>query len=178
MERNIKDLFKVDEHSDIELPNNHREDFIAKLQFQNKKKQAFKKSSLLKIAVAIVLIFSVSIYVFVDDKSSLENKEESTFQAQVKAIEKEYLENINTEWQQFLAISNDSILIKKYKIKLKNFDSEYRKITNQLKETPNNINILESLINNLQRRLELVKNIKEHIKELNQKNTSNETIYL
>ncbi|WP_397444752.1 hypothetical protein [Polaribacter sp. R77954] len=178
MERDIRNLFKVDEHSNIELPNNHREDFIAKLQIQNKKKQAFKKSSLLKIAIAIVLIFSASIYVFVGNQSSLENKEESTFQAQIKAIEKEYLENINSEWQQFLAISNDSILIKKYRVKLKNFDNEYRKITNQLQKTPNNINILESLINNLQRRLELVKNIKEHIKELNQKNTSNETIYL
>ena len=178
MERDIRNLFEGDEHSNIELPKNHREDFVTKLQHQHKKKQGFQKTVLLKIAVAIVLIFSVAIYVFVDDQSSLENKEESTFQAQIKAIEKEYLENINSEWQQFVAISNDSILIKKYRVKLKNFDNEYRKITTQLQKTPNNINILESLINNLQRRLELVKNIKEHIKELNQKNTSNETIYL
>ena len=65
-----------------------------------------------------------------------------------------------------------------YQEKLKESDLEYQKITINFKEYPNNINVLQSLIYNLQRRLELIKNIQEHLKELHQKNTSNETIYL
>ena len=160
---------------DIELPENHREDFIGKLDTQHKKKRGFKKSTLLKIGAVVLLLFSVSTYFINDDKSK---PKENSFRVQIKAIEKEYLQNIDNEWQQFLEISSDSILIKKYETKLQNFDTEYKTITHQLNNTPNNIYILEMLIINLQRRLELIKNIKEHIKELNQKNTSNETIYL
>ncbi len=178
MERDIRDLFKDNSEINTELPLNHRKDFKQKLELQDRKNQQVNKSMIFKIAVSFMLVFSIVTYYFVDNKSSIVEKEESAFQAQVKAIEKEYLQNIENEWQQFLAISKDSILIKKYETKLRGFDSEYHKITHQLQETPNNINILELLINNLQRRLELIKNIKEHIKELNQKNTSNETIYL
>jgi len=176
MERDIRDLFK-DEGFDIELPKNHKEEFKEKLEFQNNKKRIFKKPLVFKIASAIIILFSISFYFFLDKNSKIESNE-NNLQAQVKAIEKEYLTQIDSEWQQFLAISNDSILIKKYEKKLKNFDKEYLQITNQLKEAPNSINILEALIINLQRRLELIKDVKEHIKELNQKNTSNETIYL
>lgn len=177
MERDIRDLFKDDEHSRVELPKNHKEDFIKKLEEQHRSKYQFIKSKWLKIAVSFLLIFSASTYYFIDN-AAISKSKENAFQVQVKAIEKEYLQNIDNEWKEFLAISNDSILIKKYETKLLNFDLEYQKITKQLNEFPNNIYILEMLINNLQRRLELIKSIKEHIKELNQKNTSNETIYL
>ena len=177
MERDIRDLFKEDEEVNVELPKNHRTDFIQKLLNQEKKVTKNRTLYWLKIAAILVLFFSVLTYIFVDESSNPLIKK-TAIQVEVKAIEKEYLEQIENEWKEFLSLSKDSILITKYKAKLKTFDADYSRITNQLKEAPNNIYILESLINNLQRRLELIKNIKEHIKELNQKNVTNETIYL
>ena len=106
------------------------------------------------------------------------NPKKTALEIQFEGIENEYLININKEWNAFIEVANDTILIRKYKEKLKDSNTDYKKITTQLKELPNNINVLESLIDNLQRRLQLIRDIKEHINELNQKKTSNETIYI
>ena len=173
MERNIRDLFKNDDESNLEIPENHRAEFLEKLTKQNSKNKGFSKRKIVSIVASVVILVSFSIYFFqVNDAKKL------PFQVQVAEIEKEYLSSIDKEWQKFIEVAKDSILVKKYEQKLNDFDTEYQKITKQLKQTPNNIYVLESLIENLQRRLELIKNIKEHIKELNQKQTSNETIYL
>ena len=177
MERDIRDLFKENEVSDKEIPQFHREEFTKKLNELNQKSNKNNSKNRFKMAlsVAAIIVFT-TVLLFPKNDDSEVNK--TLIQIEVAKFEKEYLKNINKEWQQFLAISNDSILIKKYEVKLKNFDTDYKKITKNLEKNPNNINVLEALINNLQRRLELIKNIKEHIKELNQKNTSNETIYI
>lgn len=177
MEHDIRNLFKKDEISEVEIPPFHKEEFIKKLNSskQNNKKYQFKNNYKVSISVAVIIVFMM-VLLFPKNDTSEENK--TLIQTQIATFEKEYLTNINNEWQQFVAISNDSILIKKYEIKLKDFDTYYKKITENLKSNPNNINVLEALINNLQRRLELIKNIKKHIKELNQKNISNETIYI
>ena len=169
MEHDIRNLFKKDEISEVEIPPFHKEEFIKKL---NSSKQ---NNYNVAISVAVIIVFMM-VLLFPKNDTSKENK--TLIQTQIATFEKEYLTNINNEWQQFVAISNDSILIKKYEIKLKDFDTDYKKITENLKSNPNNINVIEALINNLQRRLELIKNIKKHIKELNQKNISNETIYI
>lgn len=174
MKHDIKGLFNKNEHQNKELPKNHREDFIKKLHqldINNTKRKPF---FLLKIASVIVLIaFCGYLY-----QNSYSKPIKTAFETQLEGIENEYLINIDKEWNSFIKVANDTILIRKYKEKLKTSDIDYKKITTQLKEYPNNINVLESLIDNLQRRLQLIKDIREHINELNQKKTSNETIYI
>ncbi len=173
MKRDIRELFKNDAYPKKKLPNFHEGEFLGKLERFNKKKKSKPFFQTLKIAASIVLIFSVGYYLL-----DLKTENNSTLFAQVKQIEKEYLQNIDTEWNTFVKLTADKKLIKKYKEKLMNLDINYKEVSVRFEENPNNINILESLINNLQNRLQLLKNIKEHLKELNQKNTSNETIYL
>ncbi|WP_405610158.1 hypothetical protein [Polaribacter sp. Asnod1-A03] len=174
MEHDIRDLFSKSESPKKELPKFHRKDFITKLDGMKNSKDKKKTYYFLKIAASIlVLLFCGYFY---QNTNSTPTK--TAFEIQFEGIEKEYLINIDKEWNAFIEVANDTILIRKYKEKLKESDMEYKKITTQLKELPNNINVLESLIDNLQRRLQVIKDIKEHIKELNQKNTSNETIYL
>ncbi|PQJ79832.1 hypothetical protein [Polaribacter porphyrae] len=174
MEHDIRDLFRENNDANIEIPKNHRAEFLDKLKYQHKKQNGFQRKSMFKIAASIAIILVCSVYYFY-----VNNQVEKTpLQIQVAAIEKEYLINIDKEWEQFIEVAEDSVLVNKYKIKMHDFDKDYQKITKELQKSPNNIYMLEALINNLQRRLELIKNIKEHIKELNQKNTSNETIYL
>ena len=173
MERDIRDLFKNDDTGKKKLPSSHREEFLEKLKRSSKKQKKFYNNW--KVVASIVILFSVGFYFI----NSNETKQKTpTLLVQVKKIEKEYLININKEWENFIEVTQDSILVNKYKIKMQDFDKDYQKITKQLEKNPNNINVLEALISNLQRRLELIKNIKEHIKELNQKNTNNETIFI
>lgn len=174
MEHDIRDLFKENKDSKIEIPKNHRTEFLEKLELQNRDRNGFQRKNMFKIVASVAIILVCVVFYF----NSNNEVEKTSLQIQVAAIEKEYLTNIDKEWDSFIAVAEDSILVNKYKVKMLDFDKDYQKITNQLHKTPNNINVLEALINNLQRRLELIKNIKEHIKELNQKNTSNETIYL
>lgn len=174
MEHDIRDLFKENKCSKIEIPKNHRTEFLEKLEHQNKKQNGFQRNTIFKIAASIAILLFCTVY-FINSNNEVEK---TPLQIQVAAIEKEYLTNIDKEWDSFIAVAEDSILVNKYKVKMLDFDKDYQKITNELNKTPNNINVLEALINNLQRRLELIKDIKEHVKELNQKNTSNETIYL
>lgn len=174
MERDIRDLFSKDDVEKKEIPKNHREDFIKKLGEHQPKKEPKKSYKLLKIVASFLLIIScVLVY-----NKTIATPQKSAVEIQMQAIEKDYLVNIDKEWNSFKKIATDTILIKKYEEKLKESKLDYQKITKQLKELPNNINVLQSLIDNLQRRLQLIKNIKEHINELNQKNTSHETIYI
>ena len=174
MEHDIRDLFKNKDYPIKKLPKEHRKDFITKLDGVKNSKN--KKSSyyFLKFAASVLLILFCGY--FYQNTNSKPKK--TALEIQFEGIENEYLININKEWNAFIEVANDTVLIRKYKEKLKDSNTDYKKITTQLKELPNNINVLESLIDNLQRRLQLIKDIKEHINELNQKKTSNETIYI
>jgi peptidoglycan hydrolase CwlO-like protein len=174
MEHDIRDLFSKDDFVDEEIPKNHREDFIEKLGKQQPKKNRKRNYKTLKIVASFVLMITC-VYFY---KNTIPSPEKSSIEIKMESIEKDYLISIDKEWNSFMEVAKDSILIKKYEVKLKESNIDYQKITKQLTAFPNNINVLQSLIDNLQRRLQLIKDIKEHIKELNQKNTSNETIYL
>jgi peptidoglycan hydrolase CwlO-like protein len=174
MERDIRDLFSKDDVDKKDIPKNHREDFIKKLGEHQPEKEPKKTYIFLKIVASFLLII-MCVYFYQNTDVS---PSKTAVEIQMQAIEKDYLSSINKEWNSFKKIATDTILIKKYEEKLKESKVDYQKITKQLKELPNNINVLQSLIDNLQRRLQLIKDIKEHINELNQKNTSNETIYI
>ena len=174
MKHDIRYLFDKEKLIKKELPNSHRKDFINKLQNTTKEKTSKKKFYFLKVAsVLILMIVGVSIY-FTFSK----NEPSNSILAQVDKIEKEYIVNINKEWNQFIEITDDTKLVNKYQNKLNQLKSDYKKITRNLQENPDDVFVLESLISNLQQRLELIKNIKEHINELNQNKKSNETIYI
>lgn len=94
--------------------------------------------------------------------------------AQVEAVEAEYLREINTEWTNFVAIANDKVLVARFKKKLDELDKDYQLISKQFKSNASNIQVVEALVENLQTRLQILKDIQEHIKILNQKNEQNE----
>lgn len=174
MEHDIRDLFKNKEYSLKKLPTAHRKEFIKKLDGVKNSRNTKSSFYFLKIAASVLLILFCGYFY----QNMYSKPTKTALEIQFEGIENEYLININKEWNAFIEVANDTILIRKYKDKLKESDTDYKKITTQLKELPNNINVLESLIDNLQRRLQLIEDIKEHINELNQKNTSNETIYI
>ncbi|OSY88988.1 hypothetical protein WH52_04825 [Tenacibaculum holothuriorum] len=171
MKQDIRTLFKDIDSNEKELPKNHRDDFIIKL---NKNSSSKRKLTKFIAAASVLLIFSLFLFWNSDEK------QEPTHQliTHVKQIEDEYLQNIDTEWNRFIELTNDQKLISKYKVRLDKLSNEYSKISADFSKNPNNINILEKLINNLKYRLQILKDIKEHINLLNQKNNTYETIIL
>lgn len=167
MKQDIRDLFKEEEELKT-LPDNHRAEFLDKL---NKQKQSKNKRYTWIGAVAVVVV-ALTIGFALFTKQPTENI--SPFIAQVEAVEAEYLEEIKTEWQNFVALADDEVLVARFKKKLDELDNDYKIISKQFKSDANNIQVVEALVENLQTRLQILKDIQEHIKILNQKNEQNE----
>jgi hypothetical protein len=66
-------------------------------------------------------------------------------------------------------MANDEKLVDRFRNKLADLELDYQEITLQFKADRNNIEVIESLIENLKERLQLLKDIQEHINILNQK---------
>ncbi|WP_422107765.1 hypothetical protein [Winogradskyella sp.] len=164
MKQDIRDLFKGNEELKS-LPENHRVEFLDKLKKQSRGSTNAK--FWLQIAASIILVATIGYGLY---NSGLERQETSPIFAEVKAMEIEYLEDINTEWEKFVATTKDKALVERFRKKLGDLDRDYKTLSEQFKNGSENILILESLIENLQTRLQILKDIQEHLKILNQKN--------
>lgn len=175
MKQDIREIFKKETLQKKKLPIFHEDEFLGKLKAHHKKEKPKSSFRIFKIAVSIALVISVGYY-FLRPEIIIDSQSASL--VQVRKIEKEYLNQINKEWKSFVKLTKDKNLIQKYEEKLFNLNEDYKDISKQFEKDTNNVFVLENLIKNLQRRLQLLKDIQNHIKELNQKNTSYETIYL
>lgn len=168
MKRDIRELFK-DNEAQTALPKNHRAEFLEKLQQQPKPATNYKHW--LRIAVVAVIALGIGFGVLY--KSPIENQ--NTMVAQIQAIEAQYLQDIDTEWHNFVALTKDDVLVARYKKRLDALDADYQDISAQFQNDTNNILVIEALVENLQTRLQLLKDIQEHINILNQNNEQYET---
>ena len=175
MEHDIRNLFNKEEVSKTEIPKNHRIDFLNKLEIQHKKPKQIRLLSWVKIAAILVLGIFLYQWLSIDEKPALK---ELNLKTAIKELEQEYLPAIAKEWDTFLKVTNDTLLINRYKKRLKDSKKEYKDLSKLIKEHPDDVKLLQSLINNLQNRLMIINEINNHMKQLNQKNKSNETIYL
>ncbi|MCD2260000.1 hypothetical protein [Psychroserpens luteolus] len=179
MKQDIRDLFGKDEVSGKTLPDNHRQEFYDKLKASRpRRKSGFKRNYLLRIAAIAILFLAMTVVVLKTATTTVTNKvvEESSIETQIEVIEKEYLASIDKEWQNFISLATDEKLVKRYKDKLDNLDKDYQEISKQFKADNNNILVIEALVDNLKTRLQLLKDIQQHIHLLNQKTEQYETI--
>lgn len=168
MKQDIRDFFR--EEDDLKtLPNNHRAEFLDKLNKHSKKKSS--AFGWLKIAAILLVALTVGFSVFYNQP---EEDKVSPIVAQIEAVEAKYLEDIEEEWENFVAIADDAILVERFRKKLNALDADYHDISIQFKQDSNNILVIESLVENLQTRLQLLKDIQNHIKILNQINEQHE----
>ena len=165
MKQDIRDVFKDSVASGKQLPDHHRQEFYDKLKAQESKQST--SWFWLKIAAIFILALTVGFLVFVNDSNAAKV---SPIVAQIEAIEGEYLKDIDLEWEKFVAIADDEVLVERFRRKLEDLDLSYQEISEQFKTDSNNIMVIEDLVNNLQIRLKLVKDIQSQIKLINQKN--------
>lgn len=170
MEKDIRKLFDSEDQVTIQkLPTNHRKDFLLKLQKQHKTRKQFY---VLQIAASFLILFGLVITLY---NVNSKNKNEFSMEKQMNIIEKQYLLDIEKEWQKFVSITDDTLLIKRFDKKLTDLNDDYEVLSKALESNPNNILIIEDLISNLQNRLELLQDIQMHIQLLNENNTNYDT---
>lgn len=175
MEHDIRNLFNEIDDDKKQLPKNHKEDFLEKLEKQHRKPRQVHLLNWAKIVVILVIGTFVYQWFSIDERPALQ---EPSIQIAVKELEQEYLPAIAKEWDTFLNVTKDTLLINRYKKRLKDSKQEYKDLSKLIKEHPDDVKLLQSLINNLQNRLLIINEINNHIKQLNQKNKSHETIYI
>ncbi len=171
MKQDLRDLFKMEEENVKPLPDTHRTEFIQKLNATKSSK--VDKTIFYKVAASLVLFLAIG-YLMVNTLN-VKDKHVSSLELQIEQVETQYLSNIEIEWERFLKLTKDEKLIQRYKQKLESLDKEYQDVSKSFKANTNNILIIESLVENLQTRLQLLKNIQAHIKLLNQKTNDYET---
>ena len=169
MKQDLKHIVNNEKEVGKVLPRNHREEFLMKLELQNKKTSG--RFKFLRIASLILIFIAIGVVTLVPN-SNMETEEPLLLQ--LKEVENEYLRQIDAEWDQFVALSADKRLKQRFELKLNELQDDYWSLTTDFQNDPNNLMILESLINNLQTRLQLLKDIQKHINLLNQKNEQDE----
>jgi len=166
MKQDIRDLFRKYEVFNNKLPDTHKQEFYDKLKgFNSKTNKQLNYKNIYRLAATLLLFFAVGYFML---QGNLKNQSELV--EQIETIEQEYLLNINKEWHNFLTIAKDEKLVKRYKKRLEDLNKDYQEISEQFKVDTNNILIVETLIENLNTRLQLLKDIQEHITLLNQEN--------
>ena len=171
MKQDIRNLFNEEDNLKT-LPENHRIEFRERL----KKQSQPKRSPYAWLSAAAILIIALTIGFNVRDMDAKpELNQVSPIIAQVEAVEAAYLKDIETEWQSFIAIADDAVLVERFRKKLEELDADYKVISLQFKDDANNILVIEALVENLQTRLQILKDIQKHINILNQNNEQNES---
>ena len=178
MGHDIRKLFETEEETENKLPVSHRDEFQNKLKaIKPKHKQRQGLRNIFKYAASVLLLVTLSYFSF----NKLTKKpiiKESALELQLKEVEQQYLENIEKEWESFKALADDEKLVKRYEKELNELSADYQTISKQFESDNKDILIIESLVSNLQTRLQLLKDIQEHINLLNQENGHYETIQI
>lgn len=175
MKQDIRDLFKNSHIERKELPGEHREEFYQKLKASRPRRQSKLNSSYLwKVAIIIILFVAFTLTIFKTSDRISNQVVETPIEMQFDIIEKQYLAYIDREWDSFVSMADDERLVKRYKSKLENLSQDYLQLNQQLKGDPNNILLIEALVENLKSRLGLLKDIQNHIQIINQNNEQNE----
>lgn len=173
MKQDIRELFK-ENSSKKKLPKGHRHFFEQKL--DNSFKKETKKHWLGIVAGIIVTIFSGYVLLFSGIKKN--EVKEPALLLEVQKMEIECSKKIEDEWRVFLSLTKDKRLINSYQLKLSKLTKSYKNLIEKIKHSPNDVSALELLIENLQKRVEILNDIKNRINDINQKNITYETVVL
>jgi len=174
------------------LKKGHQHRFEAKLEkaFPKEEKRSRTTFMFLKIAAVLVVAFGVGFIYFmqndnfngqqvVDTKSETPAEKEevvpvkkeyqlSDVSPEFKKIENYYLASLNIELAKLEVNDENRALIDSFMNQLSELDKEYKRLNEEISETGLNESSVESLIANLQLRLELLFKLKNKLKEINQ----------
>lgn len=176
----LREIIKQ-EAPEISLPKNHRAKFQGKLK-QLHKAPKRKNYTFLMIAASIVVLIGLS-YTFwptADTVSPIEPAQQfdiANVSPELKQIETNYVTAINLELLGLKMNSSNKELIDKYLKKVADLEKQYQLLSKDLITKEDVDETVNALINNLQVRLQLLVELKDNLKEIEQnKEFDNENI--
>lgn len=179
MQKDIRDIVKNNKEENVKLSDSHAIKFKAlledELQVKKPKKNTFKW---LSVAASIVLLISLGIQFY--PTQNIKNNDEvnpvkeitlGTISPEFKTIETYYTNSINLEISQLELNDNNKDIIDGYLLKIKELTKEYKSLTKELNTKGVNDSTIDALMRNLQLRLQLLKRLKEQLKQLKNLNS-------
>jgi hypothetical protein len=188
MGQDIKDLLKKEQlHIQKGLSDGHEARFLERLEtaLPQEEKEVKKSSfSFYKIAVAVILIASLSIFVYqqipngpidldiVNNHANAKEVEKPSLKSlgdispDLKKIEDYYVANINYELTQVEVSEIGKQLFESYMQQLSQLNEEHKVLQKELTDIGPNEQTINAMIDNLQLRLKLLYQLKEKLSEL------------
>jgi len=180
MAQDLRNLFKEDsKDQQATMSDGHEERFLKKLEseFPNQRKSTYR-FGVLNIAATVVVLLGLSFggyqYVYVSSESvepikvvDAKIKSLGDVSPDLKKVEDYYLASINLELSKVQLTPENKELFDGYVERLKELNDEYKTLTIELNANGPNEATLDALIDNLKFRLNLVKRLKEKLKEFN-----------
>ncbi len=187
MKVDLRDKIKK-EKMKRELPNNHRKIFEKLLQkeLHQKTKRNF---TFLKVAASVILLIGLSFtgyhlfnsnvsqeVVITKDKSGNKIHSMADISPDLKKVEAYYLTQINYQLAKITITDENRDLLEVYLSQLSDLQKEYNNLNTQLNPNEINEDTLDALIENLQLRLQLLRQLKNKLEIIeNSKRKKDET---
>ncbi len=180
MARDIRELFKDDKMTHENMPKNHQERFLEKL---DKVMPIVSKSKFnwMRIAASVVLFIGLGSAVFkffqprvdkpadlevVTTKGTVETKTLGDISPGLKKVEDYYLASINLELSKMKYTPETKDLFDGYLLQLDELDKEYKRLSSELTESGPSELTVNALIDNLKFRLNLLYRLRDQLKAL------------
>ncbi|MFL1896035.1 hypothetical protein ACJRPK_10055 [Aquimarina sp. 2-A2] len=188
MAQDIRELLKQDSKLPLEpLRAGHEKRFLERLDNNLPKKSKRTYYTWINVAASIAILLSVSIFVYQPFQSDKDTNEIVSLDDQItknatvvlskeasplakispeyEKVENYLLTSIKFELSQIEKNDTNKELIESFMMRLSNLDAEYQRLNDEL-VTVGNMQSVEAMIENLTLRLDLLKRLKDKLKEL------------
>lgn len=181
-----KDIRKMLENYPEEsgsLSTNHANRFenklMKELHQEKPKRQTYKW---LSIAASLALLISVAIHFYPEKVTPPTTKKQDqkislgSISPELNNIEKYYVNSINLELSELELTEQNQEILDSYLNKIGGLTTEYKTLTEELNTKGVNDETIDALISNLKLRLQLLKRLKEQLKDLKEVNSKKNEI--
>ncbi len=171
MPKDIRGILKEAQTNSKELKENHRLRFEQRLQqlHEPKKKNYF----FLKVAASLVVLLSIGYFSFFNKPTDIEQQivepritNLSSISPEMQKVESYYLAAINYEIVSLEITPENKEVLDNYLSKIGKLTEDYKRLNNELSEKGINEKTINSLITNLQLRLQILLQLKDTLNEM------------
>ncbi|MFY0631215.1 MAG: hypothetical protein JXR05_12595 [Flavobacteriaceae bacterium] len=186
MPKDIREMLEnyPEEKGNLSMNHSNRfEDKLMKELHQEKpKRQTYKW---LSIAASFALLVSIAIQFYPEGKdpvnpSTIEKPNQKislgSISPELNTIEKYYVNSINLELSELELTEQNQEILDSYLTKIEGLTTEYKTLTDELNTKGVNDETIDALISNLRLRLQLLKRLKEQLKDLKEINSKQNEI--